>query len=59
MELKVPYEDFAKAVEDIFKLQMEGLDKDAQIIALKFELDLSRRIQESLARLNMQVLSGC
>lgn len=52
------YKEVEEALDRIFDLKMELLRKDAEINALRFELDLSKRIQESLGQFNRQMLSG-
>ena len=56
--ITVEYKELEKALEGVFALEMQLLYKDAEINALNFELDLSRRIQEGLRALNNQMLLG-
>ena len=53
------YQHFSATCKQLFEAEMQNLELEARITALEFELKLSKRIHESLARLNMQVLSGC
>lgn len=58
METYNNYKEVEDALDRIFDLRMELLQKDAEINALRFELELSKRIQESLGQFNRQMLSG-
>jgi hypothetical protein len=56
---QVDYDHFSETCDKLFEAEMRGLRLEAEISKLEFELKLAKRIHESLARLNMQVLSGC
>jgi hypothetical protein len=59
MQQQVDYTHFSATCDRLFEAEMQNLRLEAEISALQFELKLAKRIHESLARLNMQVLSGC
>lgn len=58
MTFKVDYQELKTAIDRIFALEMMLLSRDAEIDALRFEVELAKRIQEGVRALNNQMLSG-
>lgn len=58
MTFKVDYQELKTAIDRIFALEMMLITRDAEIDALRFEVELAKRIQEGVRALNNQMLSG-